>query len=465
MSTITEQLAQPPVRKHDAWAHQLGAYHYAYSHSTNAAMLAMGMGCGKSLVAIQLLENWRAQSALILCPLSVVPVWRREFAKHAATSPRVLILDEHSGSVAQKRLAADAFLKQGPGVVVLNYDSARADLFAQWSTARKWDAVILDESHRVKSASGKTSKLVHKLGRVCGQRLCLTGTPMPHSPLDIYGQYRFLGPGIFGPSYVRFRARYAITDRMFPSKVLRWINQDEFAEKVGKLMYRVDSSVLDLPPVMHETRTFDLCPKARRAYRELEQDLITQVDAGTVTVSNALVKLVRLQQITSGYLPVEDKLERIDMGKEALLAEFLGDLPSDEPVIVFCRFKADLKCVHEATKMLGRRYGELSGERRDLTEHATMRDDVDVMGVQMQSGGVGIDLTRAAYAVYFSVNWAMGDYDQSLARLHRPGQTRPVRYYHLLARETVDEQVYGAFDKKRAIIETVLSSLSGRYAA
>ena len=76
-----------------------------------------------------------------------------------------------------------------------------------------------------------------------------------------------------------------------------------------------------------------------------------------------------------------------------------------------------------------------------------------------------MDLTRAAYAVYFSVNWALGDYDQSLARLHRPGQTRPVRYYHLLARETVDEQVYAAFDKKRNVIEAVLSSLSRRYAA
>jgi SNF2 family DNA or RNA helicase len=165
-------------------------------------------------------------------------------------------------------------------------------------------------------------------------------------------------------------------------------------------------------------------------------------------------------------LPVEGgRGERIDMGKEALLADFLDDLPSNEPVVVFCRFRSDLDCVRQAAATLRRRYGELSGQRRDLTEHAMMRDDVDVMGVQIQSGGVGVDFTRAAYAVYFSVNWALGDYDQSLARLHRPGQNRPVRYYHLLARDTVDEKVYKAFDTKREIIETVLSSLSGRYAA
>jgi SNF2 family DNA or RNA helicase len=422
------------------------------------------MGGGKSLINVQLTENWGVKNGLILCPLAVLPVWRREFAKHAATSPRVLVLE--GGSVAEKTEAADRFLKQGPGIVAINYDSARAEAFAKWSTKRRWDLVTLDESHRAKSASGKTSKLVHALGRLAGHRLCLSGTPMPHSPLDIYGQYRFAAPGIFGPSYVRFRSRYAITDKMFPSKVLRYINQEEFAEKVGKLIYRVDNSVLDLPQAMHETRTFELCPKARRAYRELEQDLITEVDSGTVTVSNALVKLLRLQQITSGYLPVEGgRGERIDMGKEALLADFLDDLPSNEPVVVFCRFRSDLDCVRQAAATLRRRYGELSGQRRDLTEHAMMRDDVDVMGVQIQSGGVGVDFTRAAYAVYFSVNWALGDYDQSLARLHRPGQNRPVRYYHLLARDTVDEKVYKAFDTKREIIETVLSSLSGRYAA
>ena len=461
MSTATD-LPQPPVRKHDAWAHQLGAYHFA--HGVPATLLAMAMGTGKSLVDVQLTENWGVRAGLILCPLAVLPVWRREFYKHSASGIRIIVLED--GSVADKARAADEFLKAGPGVVCINYDSARNDAFATWATRRRWDLVTLDESHRCKSPSGKTSKLVHKLGTLAGRKLCLTGTPMPHSPLDIYGQYRFLAPGIFGPSFVRFRTRYAITDRMFPSKVLRWINQEEFAQNVGKIMYRVDNTVLDLPPAMHETRTFDLCPKARRAYRELEQDLITEIDAGTVTVSNALVKLLRLQQITSGYLPVEGgRGERIDLEKEALLADFLADLPSDEPVVVFCRFKSDLACVRQAASTLRRRYGELSGERRDLTEHATMREDVDVMGVQIQSGGVGVDLTRAAYAVYFSVNWALGDYDQSLARLHRPGQTRPVRYYHLLARETVDEQVYAAFDKKRNVIEAVLSSLSRRYAA
>ena len=80
----------------------------------------------------------------------------------------------------------------------------------------------------------------------------------------------------------------------------------------------------------------------------------------------------------------------------------------------------------------------------------------------MQSGGVGIDLSRAAYAFYYSLGYSLGDYEQSLARLRRPGQTRCVRYYHLVCQGTVDEQVYAALRERRSVIEAVLQKLSSR---
>jgi hypothetical protein len=75
---------------------------------------------------------------------------------------------------------------------------------------------------------------------------------------------------------------------------------------------------------------------------------------------------------------------------------------------------------------------------------------------------VGIDLSRAAYAFYYSLGFSLGDYEQSLARLRRPGQTRCVRYYHLVAPGTVDEQVYAALRERRSVIEAVLRNLSPR---
>ena len=80
----------------------------------------------------------------------------------------------------------------------------------------------------------------------------------------------------------------------------------------------------------------------------------------------------------------------------------------------------------------------------------------------MQSGGVGIDCSRAAFAFYYSLGFSLGDYEQSLARLRRPGQTRMVRYYHLVAPGTVDEQVYAALRDRKHVIESVMTQLTKR---
>ena len=85
-----------------------------------------------------------------------------------------------------------------------------------------------------------------------------------------------------------------------------------------------------------------------------------------------------------------------------------------------------------------------------------MPEDVQVMGVQIQSGGVGIDLTRAHIAIYYSMGYSLGDYVQSLARLHRPGQDHPVAFFHLVASNTVDQQVYSALQSRQNVVAEIL---------
>jgi SNF2 family DNA or RNA helicase len=142
------------------------------------------------------------------------------------------------------------------------------------------------------------------------------------------------------------------------------------------------------------------------------------------------------------------------------LEDRLGDLAATEPVVVFCRFRNDLAEVQAAAKSLGREYAEVSGSRKDLERWQS--GDAVILGVQIQSGGLGIDCSRAAYAFYYSLGFSLGDYQQSLARLHRPGQTRCVRYYHLVCKDSVDEQVYAALRSRQNVIEAVLARLTNR---
>ncbi|MEM9354464.1 MAG: DEAD/DEAH box helicase [Planctomycetota bacterium] len=458
-------IAQPPLRVHDSWRHQCQAFNFAFDRG--ASMLAMDMGTGKSKVVADLVANWGAGRVLILCPKSVLGVWRREFARHwpsGEVDADLCILDRRSGK--EKAQEVESFLRgadTGTRVVVANYDAVWREPLATSILNAGFAVTVCDESHRIKAAGGKASRFCQKLGKQSRRTLCLTGTPMPHSPLDLYGQFRFLDTSVYGTSFARFRARYAVTNPMFPSQVRRWINQDELQEKFhGNAFVCRANEVLDLPEVQHLQRTCSLSPKARKVYQDIEGELLAELSSGRlIEPQNALVKLLRLQQVTSGFVGGQSEggegfVELLADDKQKLLLDLMADVSG--PTVVFCRFRADLAAVGKVAAKLGKSYGELSSGRRDLTEHATMPEGIDLMGVQLQAGGVGIDLTRASYGVYYSIGFSLGDFEQSVARLHRPGQERPVTFYHLLAENTVDERVYQALDKRRDVVESVLHS-------
>lgn len=455
---------QPACRKTDGWRHQVDAFHFAGAKA--GALLAHGMGVGKSWVAVQLIVNRRAQTTLILCPLSVLGVWRREIDKHAGADIAVLVLDK--GTVAKKAADAEKFLDamrraNRPAVIVVNYETAKLGAFAMWSKLVPWDAVVCDESHRIKAHDSQVSKYAADVGKQAAWRLCLSGTPMPNGPLDLFGQYRFLDRGIFGSSFHHFRNRYAKLNQMFPGKVDAWINQDEFRERFALLAHRVTADeVLDLPEAINIERRVTLGAKAKEIYESLRDDLIADIGSGVVTATNALVRLLRLQQATSGYAVADESREeiQIDSAKAFALMELLEDIGPAEPVVVLCVFRHDLATVRKLADSLGLAYGEVSGARKDgVNERGQMPEGLQVVGVQIRAGGLGIDLTRARYCVLFSVGFSLGDYDQALARVHRPGQTRTTYYYHLIASGTVDEAVYGALANKREVVEEVLSVL------
>lgn len=447
------------------WDHQREAFWWASQR--HGSLLELRMGEGKSYVAVTLSRFWDCKRILILCPHAVLGVWPREYKKHGPEFHKIAVCDGRS--TKKKAKQADTVLSQSDqdtmAIAVVNYESAWREPFASWALAREWDLVILDESHRIKSPSAKCSRFAHKLARRATRRLGLTGTPM-NTPLDIYSQAVFCDPGYFGTSYTRFRSRYAKMSEMFPSQVQQYQNLDELKETHAKFSFRVEGDVLNLPPAMHEHRTFDLCPAARRAYDEFEKELTAEVAEGTITADNALTKLLRLQQMTGGNLVLDEgddgtrKQVVIDEGKKKLLADMLSDLPTDEPIVVCTKFRHDLAAVRDVAEQQGRRYGEVSGQQKDLTEHAQMPEDIDVLGVQIQSGGTGIDLTRARYVFLYSVGYSLLDYEQFLCRVHRPGQTRTTFFYHLLANSSVDQRVYKALDQKRDVVESVLEGLA-----
>lgn len=473
-----------PESKTKPWDHQVTAFNLARNRDGFA--LFHDMGTGKSKTAIDILNDADARCVLILCPLSVVSVWPTQFEKHSYNDYRVVELS--NGSVAKKaktvQFELDMHKKIGNRLaIIVNYESAwRWPLGPKYGhkitpgSRRRvleepgallstcWDFVILDESHKIKSPSGETSKFCTKLRECAKQRLCLTGTPMPHTPLDIFAQYRFLDPTIFGEYFVNFRNLHMIMKEFmvngFTLKQFKAVRDPElFHKKVYSVAHRVKKSdVLDLPPMMHETRHCTLEPKAMKAYLQLEHNLYVEVENGEITVANALVKLLRLQQLTGGWLSFDDGgMEQLDKSKVMLYTDMVEDI-GKEPTVTFCKFRADIESCKQALEESGRGVpAELSGKRNDLD--AWQRGDHLDIVVQIQAGGLGVDLTRAAYVIYFSKGFSLGDYEQSLARAHRPGQTRPVLVIHLESKGTVDEKVARALAERKDVVEAVLGMI------
>ena len=445
----------------ELWQHQKDAI--AFARTRTATLYHMGLGTGKSRAAIEVARESSAEKVLILCPLSVVPAWKEQFGRFA---PEYEVVILNKGSVKKKLREASvaearASYERKPLIVVINYESARCEPFASWAMRSKtWDLLILDESHRIKSPKGITSRWVSKLAPLCPKRLALTGTPMPHSPLDIFAQTRSLDSSIFGPSYFKFRLRYAKMGGFGGKQVIGFQNMDHLRERLSRITFQADRSVLDLPDAIHERRVVELSPKARKIYEELDRDFCSQVREGEIVASNALVKLLRLQQVTSGLVAVDTdppELVQVDTEKRKAVADLLEDLPADEPVVIFGRFRADLDAAHAAAESLKRDSLELSGRRKELEDWQAGK--APILCVQIQAGGVGVDLTRAAYNFYLSVGFSLGDYEQSLARSHRPGQERTVFYYHILAKDTVDERVYKALKQRKNVVESVLADI------
>lgn len=441
----------------------------------NETLLEAWMGTGKTYMTMATIDRVQPANAkiLILCPATVVGVWSGQADRHFPGRFNVLALDRKSGTTVVKTSKLQDALKIQPVcdrklIVVVNYESAILDPLKSLILKQQWDIVICDESQRIKGHNTQIGKMAAALHPVSRKRICLTGTPMPHGPGDIFSQYRFLNPTIFGKYWTHFTRQYAVISQHIPGKVDRWVNQEDLRTKIARLRYHIPKDVLVLPERQDITIECDLEPAGRRAYIDMLQESILEVrrriedGEDEITVASAMnggVKFLRLLQLAQGYVKTEEGDEvTTDSSKRRELLDLLDQ--TDEPVCVYGWFRHDLETVKKCCEILGRRYGEISGSRKDLGVASTMPDNIDVMAVQCKSGGSGIDLTRARIGIVLNTGFiSPGDYDQMMARQYRPGQTQNVVFYHMVTRKTVDVHILKSRQQKRDVVQSLIEDM------
>ena len=465
-----------PVRA-KLFRHQVRAANMALIQLSSKPSAGFGllfeMGCGKTLTAVAIMgalyRQRKITRVLVVAPSSVCSVWPHDLAAFAAFPYEVRVLLGEK----KQRLEALHSLTDYPNtanrllVAVINYEATHREGIFEALDGYAADLIVCDESQRIKNPRAAQSRAVQMLGDRAACRLILSGTPVQNSAIDLYSQYRFLDPGVFGANFYAFRNRYCQMGGYGGHEVVGYQHMDELTRKEHSIALRVTKAeCLDLPGQTFVRRYVQLEPSARRLYAQIARASCAELENGEhVTASIVLTKLLRLMQLTGGFVQADggDRPRSAGSAKLDALADILEDYVQEagQKLVVFARFRPEIAAICQLLEQRGIRYGRIDGEvpmdqRGAIVETFQQDPGVKVFVAQIQTAGLGITLHAASAAVFYSLDFNYANYAQALARIHRIGQAQSVTYIHLLAEHTVDEQVLDALERKEDLARTIV---------
>ena len=431
------------------------------------------MGCGKTLTTIAvagaLYNLGKIDRVLVVAPTSVCSVWPHDLNQFAAFpwEARVLLGDK------KKRLKALNELENWPfkalRIAVINYESTHRDGIFEALAAYKPDLIVCDESQRIKNPSAAQSKARHKLGDAAPFRMILSGTPVQNNAVDLYSQYRFLDPAVYGANFYAFKNRYCIMGGYGQHQIVGYRNMDELVEKEHSVAYRVTKEeCLDLPQQTYINRYVQFTDAEQAMYEQLRKSCFLELETGeNVTATTILTMYLRLLQLTGGFLTADESAhpKQVNTAKLDALADIIDDYVTDagKKLVIFAIFRPEIAAIENLLRQRKIQYGSIYGdvpleERGQIVEDFQTNPDTKVFVAQTATAGLGITLHAASTAVFYSYNYNYGDYAQAQARIHRIGQHHPVTYIHLVVDGSIDERVLAVLDNKEEISDTVVDN-------
>lgn len=405
------------------------------------------------------MQAGRIHRVLIVAPLSILSVWEAEFAQFAAFDYALAVL---TGDGVKKTDTLRHMNGTALQVAVVNYESAwrMEQALAAWGP----DLIVCDEGHKIKTHNISASKAMHRLGAKAGYRLLLTGTLITNKAIDVFSPYKFLNPTIFGTSFYAFRSRYFdMVGYGNHTPVLKRSMEAELSARLHSIAYRAaKADCLDLPETTDVVRQVELEPAARKIYRSLVKESFAELDSGEVTAPNVLTRLLRLSQLTGGFLGNDENaaVQQISSAKLSAMEDILESAVAEgQKLVIIARFLPEIRAICKELDGRGLRYACITGEVQDRAAQVALFQndpDVPVFVGQIATAGLGLTLTAASTMVFYSLDYSMSNYEQAKARIHRVGQRNPCTYIHLIAKGTVDEKVLTALRNKADLAKALV---------
>lgn len=418
------------------------------------AALWIDMGLGKTVstltALIDLIDQKVIKKTLIIAPLRVSNhTWPTEIANWTHTS--ALNYTVLSGLTPKKREAA---LDEDTDIHIINRENV------PWlveKLGQKWtyDCVVIDESSSFKSHTSKRWRSLKKVYGKIDRMVQLTGTPAPNSLLELWPQFYLLDKGKrLENTRGKFLNKYctAVGNPQWNQWTVKPDRADAIHNAVADIALVMNAEdYLKLPARIDIKVEVELPPKARSIYEQMKSDFLIAYQGGEILAVNAAVQIGKLMQIANGNVYDEDgEYVRCHREKFDALEEIIDS--TNDPVLIAYNFKSDL-----AELRLLFPDAEVIGKDPTVIDRWNA-GEIPILFAHPASAGHGLNLQKGGNViVWFGLTWSLELYQQFNARLHRQGQDKPVRIFHILTKDTADKAVLEALTTKKDTQDTLLS--------
>ena len=423
-----------------------------------SGILADDMGLGKTVQTLAHLQYEKEQgriktASLIVAPTSLVGNWQAEAKRF---TPQLKVLIYHGSERHQDNFDDYDIVVSTYGLIHRDKDKFITYPFYY---------LILDEAQFIKNARTKTTQIIQQLHAT--HRLCLTGTPLENHLGELWSLFHFLMPGLLGDAK-QFRLWFRT-----PIEKYADLNRREVLIKRIQpfILRRTKNQVVrELPPKTEMTRTIEIIGPQRDLYEAIRmsmekkvRDAIAKQGLGKshILLLDALLKLRQVCCDPRLLSLSEASIAHGTSAKLEALMDLLDNLVGEgRRVLVFSQFTSMLQLIEEELRARNYDYLKLTGQtvHRQAMVEKFQEGNTPVFLISLKAGGTGLNLTRADTVIHYDPWWNPAVEDQATDRSHRIGQVNPVFVYKLITSGTVEEAILGMQDKKRQLVEGVLSA-------
>lgn len=424
----------------------------SFLRGRDAAALFDEQGLGKSKQLIdavrQDVEARVLDGALIVCPNSIKGTWGEEVERHSSLRYAVFGSGRRARRLAFQSLKAIFY--------VINYEAVAAELPSLRALLRfKRMALVLDESHRIKTPEARVTRAIHTLRADAVRRYIMTGTPVANKPEDLWAQYFFLDDGAtLGRTFEAFRSQFCTSEGGY-------IHMEELRHRLATLSLRREKQgTIELPSKTVARVPVLLGGRQLRMYEEMRNQLALWIrdlsgEEILARAENILTRLIRLAQLASNPALIDAGYDEVPAKFEALselIPAYLED--ASDKVIVWTSFIGNVPALLDRFATLNpvALYGEMDGGSRAKAITAFKTDPaVRLMVANPAAAREGLTLTQARTAIYVDRTFNLVDFLQSQDRIHRLSQTRACEIVLLTAEGTIDEFIDFSISQKHRL--------------